>query len=111
MRSPSTPPRPSGLPSRRIRKPHHYRDDLPPNPNPPILAIDPEQNDIDKLQNSSPRPSQTLITSEPTLFCTQTNSFSVYRKYSLGPPTITPDEAFILSSVSDSTTSTIAHDP
>jgi hypothetical protein len=43
------------------------------------------------------------------LFCTQTNSFGVYRKYSLGPPTITPDEAFTLSSLSDSTT--IAHDP
>ena len=37
------------------------------------------------------------------------NSFGVYRKYTLGPPTITPDKSFTLSSVSDSIS--IAHDP
>jgi hypothetical protein len=44
-----------------------------------------------------------------SLFCTEMNSFGVYRKYALGPPTITPDESFTLSSVSDSVS--IARDP
>ena len=43
------------------------------------------------------------------LFCTEKNSFGVYRKYMLGLPTITPDETFTLSSLSDSIS--IAHNP
>ncbi|KIM48502.1 hypothetical protein M413DRAFT_7405 [Hebeloma cylindrosporum] len=38
---------------------------------------------------------------ESSVFCTEKNSFGVYCKYALGPPTITPDEAFTLSSMSD----------
>ena len=46
---------------------------------------------------------------ELSVFCMEKNSFGVYRKYALGPPTITPDEAFTLSSMSDSIS--IARDP
>ena len=42
-------------------------------------------------------------------FCTQVNGFGVYRKYVHGIPTITPNETFTISSVSDSVS--IACDP
>jgi hypothetical protein len=109
--SPSPPPRPSGRPNRRIRLPLRYRDDLPPNPNPPIISVSEDIVDYDD------EPVETVVYASPdsipmpkaALFCTETNSFGVYRKYSLGPPTITPDESFTLSSISDSLS--IAHDP
>jgi hypothetical protein len=50
-----------------------------------------------------------LAIQKSTLFCTEANIFGVYRKYTLGPPTITPDEPFTLSSISDSIS--IARDP
>ena len=106
-RSPSPPPRPSGRPNRRIRIPHRYRDDLPSNPNPPIIPV--EEYDNSNIDNASVPPVHLLARFKSTLFRTETNSFGVCREYALGPPTITPDEAFTLSSVSDS--ATIAHDP
>jgi hypothetical protein len=104
--SPQTPlQRPSGLPNRRTRLPRRYRDDLPPNPNPPIIPL------FDDLEENNNEPIHPSIVSIPksALFCTEMNSFRVYRKYMLGPPTITPDEFFTLSSISDSIS--IAHDP
>ena len=44
-----------------------------------------------------------------TPFCTETNTFGVYCKYTFGPPTINPNESYMLSSVSDSVS--IARDP
>jgi len=98
QRSPSPPPRPSGRPNRRIRLPlpHRYRDELPPNPNPPIIA-DPEPDEpVESAGRASPE-SRELPKS--TAFCTEANSFGIYRKYALGSPTITPDESFTFSCV------------
>ena len=107
QRSPSPPPRPSGRPNRQTRLPRRYRDDLPPNPNPPIIVVpEPEDEPVESAGRASPE-SRELPKS--TVFCTETNSFGVYRKYTLGPPTITPDELFSLSSLSDSIS--IARDP
>ena len=107
IRSPSLPPRPSSSPSRQIRKPQCYRDDLPTNPNLPMVNLpipEPEED------SNEPASSEELSTSESdSLFCTKANSFGIYRKYALGPPTITPDDSFTLSSLSDSVS--IAHDP
>jgi len=106
QRSPSPPPRPSGRPNRRIRLPHRYRDELPPNPNPPIIA-DPEPDEpVESTGRASPESKEPP---KSTAFCTETNTFWIYRKYALGSPTITPDESFTLSSVSD--TIFIARDP
>lgn len=104
QRSPSPPPRPSGRPGRRIRLPRRYRDELPPNPN-PIIITNPEPDEEPEARASP----ELIEIPESSVFCTEKNSFGVYRKYALGPPTITPDEAFTLSSVSDSIS--IARDP
>ena len=95
--------------------PLRYRDDLPVNPNPPIISLsvtEPEEFE-DEVAGPSALPS-TKSDSESgsefgSLFCTERNAFGVYRKYSFGPPTITPDDSFTLSSISDSIS--IAHDP
>ena len=107
--SPSPPPRPSGRPNRQIRLPHRYRDELPPNP--PVISVSKdlfEFNDepVQLTGRSSP---ESILMPKATPFCTQTNHFGVYRKYTFGPPTINPDESFTLSSVSDS--NSIARDP
>ena len=83
-------------------------DELPPNPNPPIIT-DPEPDDepVESANCASPESREPF---KSTVFCTETNSFGIYRKYAaLGLPTITPDESFMLSSVSD--TISIARDP
>jgi len=107
QRSPSPPPRPSGRPNQRIRLPHRYLDELPPNPNPPIIT-DPEPDDepVESANCASPESREPF---KSTVFCTETNSFGIYHKYALGLPTITPNEPFMLSSVSN--TIFIAHDP
>jgi Plavaka transposase len=94
--------------------PKRYRDDLPINPNPPIISVpvtEPEEDNNVLDDNASERPdSEHLSTSEyDSTYCTEENSFGIYRKYSLGPPTITPDDSFTLSSISDSVS--IARDP
>jgi hypothetical protein len=53
--------------------------------------------------------SSAQVLSESMIYCTELNAFGIYRKYALGPPTISPDESFTLSSVSDSVS--IAQDP
>ena len=107
QRSPSPPPRPSGRPNRRTQLQHRYRDDSPPNPNPPIIAVPkPDNEPVESTGRASP---ELREVPKSTVFCTETNSFGVYHKYALGPPTITPDESFTLSSVSDSIS--IAQDP
>lgn len=83
--------------------PHRYRDDLPPQTI--ILPIQPEEPEDDTPPEDVP----SLVSEPHAPFCTQTNSFGVYRKYRHGLPTITPDEWFTLSSVSDSIS--IARDP
>ena len=113
--SPTPPPRPSGRPNRRIRLPRRYRDDLPPNPNPPIISVSEDLDAHEEPQDAHEEPlqiyapSDSIPTFKSALFCTEMNSFGVYRKYALGPPTITPDETFTISSISDSIS--IARDP
>ena len=86
--------------------PLRYRDNLPPQTI--ILPIQPEEPKDDTPPEDVPSlVSEVLEPHAP--FCTQTNSFGVYRKYRHGLPTITPDEWFTLSSVSDSIS--IARDP
>ena len=106
QKSPSPPPRPSGRPNRRTRLPRRYRDDLPSNP--PIISVSKEIVEYDDVPVHSTGHVSVPI-SKPTPFCTETNSFGIYRKYAFGPPTINPDESFTLSSVSDSVS--IARDP
>ena len=96
-RSPSPPPRPSGRPGRWIRLLRRYRDELPPNPN-PIIIMNPEPEEEPEVRALP----ELIEIPESSVFCTEKNSFGVYCKYALGPPTITLDEAFTLSSVSDS---------
>ena len=76
QRSPSPPPRASGRPNRRIRLPRCYQDDLPPNPNPPIIPI-PEANDepIQPAECASPVPQ--VPPAKSSLFCTEKNSFGI----------------------------------
>ena len=107
QKSPSPLPRPSGRPNRRTRLPRRYRDDLPPNPNSPIIAVsEPEEEPVESPGRAS---FESRELPKSTVFCTEMNSFGVYRIYALGPPTITPDELFSLSSVSESIL--IARDP
>ena len=97
----------SGRPNRRIRLPRRYRDDLPPNPNSPIIAVsEPEEEPVESPGRAS---FESRELPKSTVFCTEMNSFGVYRIYALGPPTITPDELFSLSSVTESIS--IARDP
>jgi len=107
--SPSPPPRPSGRPNRRIRLPLRYRDELPPNP--PIVSVPKElvEYDDEPVQSMGHATPESIPIHEATQFCTETNTFGIYRKYAFGPPTINPDESFTLSSVSDSVS--IAQDP
>jgi hypothetical protein len=106
-RSPSPlPVRPSGRPGRLIRKPLRYRDIMPANP--PIITIPAPELEDANIEESEDAPLHSQP-HEDSLFCTETNGFGVYRKYAHGPPTITPDEYFTLSSVSDSVS--MAHDP
>ena len=94
--------------------PHRYRDELPTNPNPPILSVSVTANDLEHEEDeelSGPPDSSSDTPSSETgpLFCTEPNTFGIYRKYALGPPTISPEDSFTLSSISDSVF--IAHDP
>ena len=70
------------------------------------MVPEPEDEPVESAGRASP---ESRELPESTVFCTETNSLGVYHKYALGPPTITPDESFMLSSVSDSIS--IAHDP
>lgn len=105
-RSPSPPPRASGRPGRHIRKPLRYRDIMPANP--PIIpppAPEPEE----EMADAATLLLQPSTASDHLLFCTEANSFGVYRKYTHGTPTITPDEFFTISSTLDS--GPLAQDP
>jgi hypothetical protein len=94
--------------------PKRYRDDLPTIPNPPVISIpvtEPEEDENVQDNDASKQPAlEHLSASEyDSTYCTEENSFRIYHKYSLGPPTITPDDSFTLSSISDSVS--IARDP
>lgn len=111
--SPTPPPRPSGRPNRKIRLPQRFRDILPANPPAIPLPEEPdEDNDNNQTTNSrSKSPSESSQASSESCdpFITEVNTFGIYRSYTHGPPTITPDEYFTLSSVSDSVS--MARDP
>ncbi|KAH9478851.1 hypothetical protein JR316_0009313 [Psilocybe cubensis] len=99
---PPTPPppieRPRGLPPRVIRLPQRFRDEVPPEPPliiPPVVEEEP------------PQPQEPP--SVESLYRTPMNGYGIFREYTYGPPSITPDEHFTLSSVSDSPN--IAKDP
>jgi Plavaka transposase len=84
---------------------------LPTNPNPPIICLsvaEPEE-DGDEQPEAGPSDLPSSESSSVSNFFTEANNFGIYRKYALGPPTITPDESFTLSSISDSVS--IARDP
>ena len=102
LNSPSPPPRPSGRPNRQIHLPRRYRDDLPPNP--PIISVSKEivEYDDEPVHSTGHVSPEPIPIPKTPLFCTETNSFGIYRKYAFGPPTINPDESFSLSSISDS---------
>lgn len=70
-----------------------------------MLPTQPEEPS--ELEDASDTPTKGVPLS--TSFSMQTNSFGVYRKYTHGPPTITPNECFTISSVSDSVS--MARDP
>ena len=102
--SPSLPPQPSGHPNRQIWLPLHYHDKLPPNP--PIISVSKELVDepVQFMGCASP---ETIPIPKDTEFCTETNTFGVYHKYTFGPLTFNPNKSFTLSSVSNSIS--IAH--
>ena len=104
--SPSLPPQPSGHPNQQIWLPLHYHDKLPPNP--PIISVSKELVDepVQFMGCASP---ESIPIPKDTEFCTETNTFWVYHKYTFGPPTFNPNESFTLSSVSNSIS--IAHNP
>lgn len=76
--------------------------------NPPIISIPVPEPNSEESEDVPPL-FWSPVGSEDSVFCTETNSFGVYRKYLHGAPTITPDEYFTLSSVSDSVS--MARDP
>jgi hypothetical protein len=88
--------------------PHRYRDDLPPQ-----IVILPLQAEVPSEDDTPPEDLPSLeppTGPTPTAsFCSQTNSYGIYRKYAHGHPIITPTESFTLSSVSDSVS--LARDP
>ena len=106
--SPSPPPRPSGRPNQQTWLPCCYCDELPPNL--PIISVSKDLDENDEpIEPAGHAPCKSIPIPTSALFCTETNSFGVYHRYALGLPTITPDESFTLSSVSDSIS--ITHDP
>jgi hypothetical protein len=73
-----------------------------------ILPIQPEE--ISEASEDDTSAEQLPSLDSPSAsFCTETNHFGVYRKYTHGVPTITPNESFTTSSVSDSVS--LARDP
>lgn len=77
---PSPPRRPSGHPNRQIRLPLRYRDELPPNPNPPIITVSENLNEHDDepLQPAGRSPSAKSQFRSLNLLC------SVQRRTALG---------------------------
>ncbi|PPQ87396.1 hypothetical protein CVT25_008306, partial [Psilocybe cyanescens] len=107
--SPSPPRRPSGLIARKTRMPLRFRDELPASP--PVVIVSKEfdiKADEDYFNNTGPSSSQ-VSQSGDISYVTEPNWFGVFCTYKHGPPVITPDKYFTLSSVSDSVS--IASDP
>ena len=82
---------------------------LPTNPNLPITSVpitEPEEDEILQDDNASEwlasEHSSTSESEYDSTYYTEENRFGIYCKYSLGPATITPDDSFTLSSISDS---------
>jgi len=90
--------RSSGRPARTIRLPKRYRDELPPAP--PIPIPDPEP--IAEQTQESPTEKPELVRESPNTFRTAPDSYGVLREYLPGKPSITPDELYSLTGVSDS---------
>ncbi|KAF9554100.1 hypothetical protein CPC08DRAFT_672520, partial [Agrocybe pediades] len=111
-KSPTPPPRPSGRPNRKIVLPMRYRDLLPPLP-PPILSLPSQAEPTSHISETSilPMSLSTHATPPPDIstYTSEPNNFDIYRIYSHGVPTITPDENMTLSHSVDSPN--IAKDP
>ena len=87
--------RPSGLPRRKSQLPGRYRDFLPP-PSPTINPPDdsePLGGPEDDIQPNT--------TSSVSTYTSPTNSFGIYRVYTCGAPSYTPDDDFSLEDVAD----------
>ena len=99
---PSSPPpivyHSSGRIKRRARLPARFRDDLPPVP---VLIIDEDSHSI--FSESPPTASDVPTTPlEIIPFRTDPDSYGIFREYSHGCPTLTPDEHHNLSDMSES---------
>jgi hypothetical protein len=90
--------RSSGRPARTIRLPKRYQDELPPAPSIPI----PNPEPIAAKTQESPTERPESVRECPTTFRTVPDSYGILREYLLGKPSITPDELYSLTSVSDS---------
>jgi hypothetical protein len=90
--------RSSGLPARTIRLPKRYQDELPPAPLIPI----PDPEPIAEQTQESPTEKPELVRESPSTFRTAPDSYGVLREYLPGKPSITPDEFYSLTGVSDS---------
>jgi hypothetical protein len=82
--------------------PRRYRDDLPPQ----IVILPVHHEEANEDQTPEP---PTELPEATASFCSEINTFGVYRKYDHGLPSIIPNENFTVSSVSDSVS--IARDP
>jgi hypothetical protein len=88
----------SGRPARTIRLPKRYLDELPPAPPIPI----PDTESITVQTEESPTENPELVRESPNIFRTAPDSYGVLREYLPGEPSITPDELYSLTDVSDS---------
>jgi len=88
--------RSSDRPARTLRLPKRYRDELPPAP--PIPIPDPEP----VAEQTQESPTEMPELESANTFRTAPNSYGVLREYLLGKPSITPDELYSLTGVSDS---------
>jgi hypothetical protein len=86
----------------RPRKPQILRDELPPPP-PYIPAINDNSPDDKNMEFATLTDPNIPPNSNPEdVFRTTPDSYGIYRKYSNGKPSITPDENYNLSDISDS---------
>ena len=82
--SPLPPPRPSGRPNWRTWLPHHYCNELPPNP--PIISVSEDLDEHDEpVEPAGCAPCKSIQIPTSALFCMEMNSFGIYHKYALGP--------------------------
>jgi hypothetical protein len=96
---------PHELPRLRPRKPQIIHDELPPHP-PLIQTFELDTEEVTEEDNACSESEQS-DDAHPSgklnaPFRTECDSYGVYREYPHGKPTITPDQHYTLSDVSDS---------